>query len=172
MVLSSCQMEAVVPEDQVTISGFSENKSLYLDCISYITSQGYDSLISRTDFWAPEGSEGLDGFYIQNMEDNSFKPCKEPCISALFENSDVKMIDFIERDGLSLCTFSMCLASRNFDYGFYYVNEDKPVFFGDLSAELMENGKGFSYEKKASYGVKFTYYTEKVEDNIYYFEIT
>ena len=165
-------MEAVVPEDKETISGFTENKTLYIDCKDYITSLGYDSLISRVDYWAPDGSEGFDGFYVQNMEDNSFKALDEACILALFENSEVKMIDCIERDGLLLCTFSMCLASKNFDYGFYYVSEDKPVFFGDLSAELMENGNGYSYEKKASYGVKFTYYTEKIEDNFYYFEIT
>ena len=30
---------------------------------------------------------------------------------------------------------------------------------------------GFSYEKKASYGAKFTYYTEKIEDHFYYYEI-
>ena len=33
----------------------------------------------------------------------------------------------------------------------------------------MERGKLIvSYEKKASYGVKFTYYTEKIEDHFYY----
>lgn len=172
LVFSSCQMEPVVPEDQKTISGFTENKSLYSDCIQFVSSLGYDALISRVDYWSPEGSEELDGLYIQNMDDNSFLPCKEPCVVALFENTDVKMIDFISRDELKLCSFSLCLASKSFDYGYYFTSTDKPVYFGDLGADLIENGNGYSYEQKASYGVKFSYYTEKMEDNFYYYEIT
>ena len=172
MLFSSCQMEPVVPEDQKTISGFSENENLYTDCVNYVSSLGFDALISRVDYWSPEGSEEMEGLYIQNMDDNSFIPCKEPCVVALFENTDVKMIDFISRDELNLCSFSLCLASKNFDFGFYFVSSDKPLYFGDLSAELTENGQGYSYEQKASYGVKFTYYTEKMADNFYYYEIT
>ena len=164
-------MEPVVPEDQKTISHFSEYENLYKDCVDYISSLGFEALISRVDYWSPEGSEEMDGLYIQNMEDNSFTACTEPCVLALFENSGVKMVDFICRDGLDLCTFSLSLASKNFDYGFYFVSDDKPVYFGDLTADLTPNGQGYSYEQKASYGVKFTYYTEKMEENYYYYEI-
>ena len=72
---------------------------------------------------------------------------------------------------LQICAFYMCIPGRNFDYGIYYVSEDKPIYFGDPSVTLVEKGNGFSYEKSASYGTKFSYYTEKIEDHFYYYEI-
>lgn len=171
LLFTSCQIEAIVPEDQQTISGYIENKSLYQECVSFLSSLGYDALISKVDYMSTESTKDFEGLYIQNMEDNTATACNEPCLIALFENTGVKIVDYITRDGLDLCNFSFSLPSKNFDYGFYFVSEDKPVYFGDFEADLMENGKGFSYEQKASYGVKFTYYTEKIEDHYYYYEI-
>lgn len=172
LLLSSCQMEEIIPEQGETFAMFYENELLYRETVDTLLEQTYDCLISRTDYYSPSGSENFTGLYIQNMSEGSFSEFKEPCVNELFESSDVKLIDFLRVEELSICAFDMCVPGRNFDFGIYYVTEDRPVYFGDVSITLTENGNGFSYEKSASYGTKFTYYTEKITENFYYYEIT
>lgn len=168
---TSCQMEEVIPAQSDTFSLFYENEEFYRDSVEALLSIEFDALISRNDFYAPDGSENFTGLYIQNMEEKTFSEYSDAQIDALFINTDVKLIDKLQIEELSICAFDMCVPGHNFDYGIYYVSEDKPVYFGDPSINLNEKGNGFSYEKPASYGTKFTYYTEKITDHYYYYEI-
>ncbi len=172
LLLSSCTMDATIPENTQTFSYFAENKELFINSTQKLQSLEFDALISRTDFYAPAGSEDFEGLYIQNMENGAFSEYSDPDVQALFDYTDVKLIDFIERDGVVICAFDFCLPTKNFDYGVYYTSENEPIYFGDPSMELLPSGNGFTYEKKASYGAKFTYYTEKIEDNYFYYEIS
>ena len=131
-----------------------------------------DFLISRNDYYSPTGSENFTGLYIQNMDTSSFESLENPIIQTLFDSSDVKLFDTMRKEDLLICCFDFCVPGRNYDYGIYYVSEDKPIYLGDPAINLIENGNGFSYEQKASYGTKFTFYTEKITDNFYYYEIT
>ncbi len=171
LLLSSCAMEEMIPQQTDTFSMYHSNASLYGECVKAISDLGYPCLISRTDYFAPSGSEDYLGLYIQNMQDQSFAPCEIECVKVLFESSDVKLIDLVFHDDLVICSFDMCVPGRSFDYGIYYTSKDQEIFIGDPSVSLFENGNGFSYEEKASYGVKFSYFTEKITDYYYYYEI-
>ena len=171
MLMSSCSMEAAIPENDLTFSSYTENKSLYLNAIEYFSELEYDAMVSRNDFYSIEGSETFAGLYLQNMQDLSIISCDEPSLSTLFEQTDVKLVDWICRENLQICAFDMCIPGKNFDYGIYYTSGYDPVYFGDPTLDLQPSGNGFCYEKKASYGAKFTYYTEKIEDHFYYYEI-
>jgi len=105
------------------------------------------------------------------MQNGSFQSCDNSDLQYLFEQTEVKLIDWIRREDLEICAFDMCIPGKNFDYGIYYTSGDKPVYFGDPGLELSPSGNGFCFEQKASYGAKFTYYTEKIEDHFYYYEI-
>ncbi len=168
---SSCGMESVIPENSTTFAAFEDNAALYEDCVAILSAAETDCMISKTNFYAPQGSEDFSGLYRQNMEDNSFSVCDEPAILTLFENTNVKIVDYLQKGDLKICVFDMCIPGKNFDYGIYYISEDRPVYFGDTELTLAETGNGFSYEKSASYGSKFIYYTEKITDHYYYYEI-
>ena len=172
LLLTSCSMEATIPENTQTVSHFMENKQLYQDSISYFEAFDFDALVSRNDYYSIEGSEKFSELYMQNMKDNSFTACDDKALKALFEQTDVKLVDWIRREDVVICSFDMCIPGKNFDYGIYYTSGDEAVYFGDPSVDLTASGNGFSYEKKASYGTKFTYYTEKIEDHFYYYEIS
>lgn len=171
ILLCSCQMEEVIPEQGDTFSIYSEHEEQFNRSVTTLLDLNYDCLISRNDYYSPEGSENFTGLYIQNMADSSFSECNDPVIQSLFEETNVKLVDVIRIEELIICAFDMCVPGRNFDYGIYYVSEDIPIYFGDPSIQLIEKGSGFSYEKSASYGTKFTYYTEKIADHYYYYEI-
>ncbi len=171
LLLTSCSMEATIPDNSGTFSHYSEHKELYQKAIDYFADLDFDAMVSRNDYYSIEGSEAFSGLYLQNMQDMSISPCDDDSIVTLFEQSDVKLIDWIRREDLKICAFDMCIPGKNFDYGIYYTSGDKPIYFGDPSLELSPSGNGFSYEKKASYGAKFTYYTEQIEDHFYYYEI-
>lgn len=171
LVFSGCSMEETIPGQTEAYTLYYNNEGLYLEVIDSLKQRGENCLISRTDYFAPSGSEDFTGLYVQNMDSKEFYEEKDARIQLLFENTDVKLIDYLTVDALVICTFDMCIPSKNYDYGFYYVSEDKPIYLGDPSVDLTENGRGFSYEQSASYGVKFTFYTEKIKDNIYYYEI-
>lgn len=171
LLFSSCSMEPTIPDNSGTFNHFSEHKALYQDIITYFSELDFDAMVSRNDFYSVKGSESIDGLYLQNMQDQSVSACDDPALKALFEQSSVKLVDWIRREELKVCAFDMCIPGKNFDYGIYYTSEDFPMYFGDPSIELTPSGNGFSYEKKASYGAKFTYYTEKIEEHFYYYEI-
>ncbi len=172
LLFTSCQMEEIIPEQGDTFALFYENESSYRESVDSLLAIDYNCLISRTDFYRPDGSENFTGLYIQNMSDSTFSECNDHALIKLFESSSVKLVDFMKVEELKICTFDMCVPGRNFDYGIYYVSEDEPVYFGDVSITLQESGTGFSYQKSASYGTKFTYYTEKITDHFYYYEIS
>ncbi len=172
LFLSSCSMESTIPENTVTFSYFTENRELFYESVKKLEEIEFDALISKTEYYMPAGSEDFDGIYLQNMEDQSFSEFSDSSFEILFDSTDVKLVDLIRREDLVICAFDMCLPTKNFDYGIYYSSSNEPVYFGDTSAKLMESGNGFSYEKKASYGTKFTFYTEKIEDNYFYYEIS
>lgn len=171
LLLSSCSMEPTIPDNSGTFNHFSEHKELYQEIVKYFSTLDFDAMVSRNDYYSVKGSESMDGLYLQNMQDLSISSCENQGLTALFEQSDVKLVDWIRREDLRICAFDMCIPGKNFDYGIYYTSGDTPIYFGDPSIELSPSGNGFSYEKKASYGAKFTYYTEKIEDHFYYYEI-
>ncbi len=171
MVLSGCTMEETIPGQTEAYTLYYNNESLYLDAIEYLKGKGENCLISRTDYFSPAGSEDFTGLYVQSMDSQEFHEETNHGIQLLFETTEVKLIDYLVVDSLVICTFDLCIPSKNYDYGFYYVSEDKPIYLGDPAIDLTENGRGYSYEQSASYGVKFTFYTEKIKDNIYYYEI-
>ena len=168
---TSCSIEPTIPENARTFSQYIDQKALYQECISYFQSLDYDAMVSRNDYYSIQGSENFTGLYIQNMKDKSIVSCNSEALSRLFEQTDVKLVDWIQRGDTYICSFDMCIPGKNFDFGIYYTSGEKPIYFGDPSMELTESGNGFSYEKKASYGAKFTYYTEHIEDHFYYYEI-
>jgi len=172
LLLASCSMEATIPENTKTVSFFRDNKQLYTDSVSYLQTLDFDAMISRNDFYSVKGSEKFSGLYLQNMNNKTFSACDIKEINALFEQTDVKLIDVIRQNDLLICAFDMCIPGKNFDYGIYYTSGDRAIYFGDPSIELSARGDGFTFEQKASYGTKFTYYTEQVEDHFYYYEIT
>lgn len=172
MLLTSCSMEATIPENTQTVSHFFESKEIYEASVAYFDSLDFDAMVSRNDYYSVDGSEKYTGLYLQNMKDGTFSSCDDAALKALFDQTDVKLVDWIRRDDLEICAFDMCVPGKNFDYGIYYTSGDSPIYFGDPSIELEESGNGYSYEKKADYGTKFTYYTEKIEDHFYYFEIS
>ncbi len=171
LFLTSCSIEPTIPENARTFSQYMEQKSLYLECVSYFESIEYDAMVSRNDYYSIQGTENITGIYLQNMKDKSISVCDSQPLNALFDQSSVKLVDWIRRGDLSICAFDMCIPGKNFDYGIYYTSGDSPIYFGDPSIELSESGNGYVYEKKASYGAKFTYYTEQIEDHFYYYEI-
>lgn len=171
ILLCSCQMEEVIPEQGDTCSIYFEHEELFQNSVDALLELSCDCLISRSDYYSPEGSENFTGLYIQNMSDSSFSEYNDPVIQSLFEETNVKLADVLRVEDLLICAFDMCVPGRNFDYGIYYVSEDEPIYFGDPSIPLVEKGNGFSYERAASYGTKFTYYTEKITDHYYYYEI-
>ncbi len=171
LFMSSCSIEATIPENSRTFSHYLDNKELYQDAVSYFETLDFPALVSRNDYYSIKGSEDYTDLYIQNMDDLSISACKNPSIQILFEQTDVKLIDWIRMGNLEVCAFDMCIPGKNFDYGILYTSEDSPIYFGDPSVELAPSGNGFCYEKKASYGAKFTYYTEKIADHFYYYEI-
>lgn len=172
LLMSSCSMEAAIPENDRTFSNYTEHRAIYHKAVEYLSELEFDAMVSRNDFYSVEGSEAFDGLYLQNMQDLSIISCDDVTLSTLFEQTDVKLVDWIRRENLQICAFDMCIPGKNFDYGVYYTSGEDPVYFGDPSLELQPSGNGFSYEKKASYGAKFTYYTEKIEDHFYYYEIS
>ena len=171
LLLTSCSMQPTIPENEGTFSQFLENKELYNNALECISKIEFDSMVSRNDYYSIKGSESFENLYLQNMQDQSISEYNEKAVLDLFQFTGVKLIDWIRRDELKICTFDMCIPGKNFDYGIYYTSGDAPIYFGDPSIELSPSGNGFSYEKKASYGAKFTYYTEKIEDHFYYYEI-
>lgn len=171
VLFTSCSMEATIPENDRTFSDYLEYKELYSDSVQYFISLEFDAMVSRNDYYSIQGSEGFEGLYLQNMHDMSISSCEDENIKKLFDQTGVKLVDWIRRENLQICAFDMCIPGKNFDYGVYYTSGDSPIYFGDPSLELSPSGNGFCYEKKASYGAKFTYYTEKIEDHFYYYEI-
>lgn len=171
LLLSSCSMEPTIPENTKTIQEFSQNIHLYQNSVHVLKEIGYNSLISRNDFYAQKGSENFEGFYLQNMETSEFLSFSDPNVEVLFETCSIKLIDTLFLEDSIICAFDMCTPGKNFDFGIYFSSEDRPIYFGNPSLELTPSGNGFSYEKKASFGVQFTYYTEKICDQYYYYEI-
>lgn len=171
LLLSSCSMEEVIPNETNTFSMFQNHSELYRECVEAISMLEYDCLISKTNYYAPKGSEDFSDYYIQNMTDLSFSKLDIECVKLLFESTDVKLVDLVYHDDLMICSFDMCTPGRSFDYGIYYVSKDQEIYIGDPSVSLFENGNGYNYEEKASFGVKFTYYTEKITEHFYYYEI-
>jgi hypothetical protein len=164
-------MEPTIPENTQTIHEFSQNIHLYEKSVEVLNKIGYDALISRTDFYAPQGSENFESFYIQNMQTSEFQEFSDPNVEILFDTCGIKLIDALFLEDSVICTFDMCTPGKNFDFGIYYSSEDRPLYFGNPSLELSPSGNGFTYEKKASFGVQFTFYTEKISDCFYYYEI-
>ena len=167
----SCSMESVIPETGQIYSHYFENQKLFSDTVSELVGIGHDAFISKTEYYSIENTDGIIDYYIQNMSDSACEAYDNEIVEKVFDICNVKLIDVIYRGDLTVCTFDMCIPGKNYDYGIYYVTNDSPIYFGDPTVSLTESGKGFTYEQSASYGTKFTYYTEKLADNYYYYEI-
>jgi len=164
-------MEPTIPDNSNTFSKYKDNMELFDACVQDLNGIEYDCLISRTDYYAPEGSEDFLGLYIQNMDDLSCHEYENSHVETLIEVCDVKLFDVVHVEELFICAFDMCVPGRNYDYGIYYVSEDQPIYLGDPAKSLVQNGNGYSYEQPADYGAKFTFYTEKITEHFYYYEI-
>jgi len=169
--LSSCSMESVIPETGETYSYYFDNQTLFFDAVDVLEKIGHDAFISKTEYYSIENTDGIVDYYIQNMADSTYLPYDNTTVEKLFDVCNVKLIDVIYRGDLTVCSFDRCIPGKNYDYGIYYISNDSPVYFGDPTLPLTESGKGFTYEQSASYGTKFTYYTEKLADHYYYYEI-
>ena len=90
---TSCQMENMIPDQEDTISLFQADESVYIDCVNALATRDFDCLISRPDFYAPEGSENFTGLYIQNMSTMEVQALEEKVFDALFSQTDVKLVD-------------------------------------------------------------------------------
>ncbi len=171
-LFSSCSMEATIPENQDSFATFLENRELFFDSVEEVRALDYDCMISRNDFYSIAGSEDFVGLYLQNLNDSTFLSYENSKISHLMQNCGVKLISTKHDGQLFICAFDMCVPGKNFDYGFYYVSEDNPIYLGDPSISLTPSENGYVYYQKADYGTKYTFYTEKVADHYYYYEIT
>ena len=169
--LSSCGMEPLLPEPSESASSFTDQISLYEDAVTELSEVSYDCLISKTEFFRPDGAGDYVGIFVQNMEDKSIFPYDGHAIKALLSGG-VKLIDKINRDDMTLISFSLCIPGRSYDYGYYYCSEGKPVYLGDPAQELTPDKTGFSYTKNTSFGTGVTYYTEQLSDFFFYYEIT
>ena len=172
-LLGSCSaMMPVIPNNSTMESIYFENMNLFVNCVDEIREINYDCLISRNDYYSVEGSEAINGIYIQNMNNLSVSEYQSEQINQLYRETDVKLIDSIRTDDLFICVFDLCKPDKNYDYGIYFVSEDKPIYFGDPSMALQETENGYIYEQKASYGTRLTYFTKKISENYYYYEIS
>ena len=172
LLLSSCGMESIVPEESDVISQYFASQNYYRDCVKALEEISFDAMISRADYYMPTGSESFTGLYIQDMEHNTFTSLEDGAVKKLMDQGDVKLIDSMRREDLFICTFDLCIPGKNFDYGFYYTSGDEPIYFGDPSMKLSDSGDGvYRYEMKSSYGVKFSYLTKQIDVHFYYYEI-
>lgn len=172
ILLTSCSMEATIPENQSTFSIYFDHNDLFDQCVDVLDENGYDCMISRSDYYSVQGSEDIAGMYLQNMSDQSVVAFENETVQMLFDRCGVKLIDLVYKNGITVCSFDLCIPGRNFDYGIYYVSEDSPIYLGDITYQLQEKNNGYVYEQKSSFGTSFTYYTEKITNHYYYYEIS
>ncbi len=171
IAFSSCAMESVIPETGETYNYYFANQAVFSDAVNELSKIGYDAFISKTEYYAIENDDQIVDFYIQNMTDSTCKAYDSATVEKLFDVCNVKLVDVIFRGDITVCSFDMCIPGKSYDYGIYYVSSDTPIYLGDPTLPLTESGKGYTYEQSVSYGTKFTYYTEKLADNYYYYEI-
>lgn len=172
LFLSSCSMQATIPDQSNSFDRYFNHSEEFDAAVEILSNIEFDCLISRADLYSPKGSEDFVGMYIQNMKDQSFDNYENESVQMLFDGCGVKLIDVALKGDSVICCFSFCVPGRSFDYGIYYISSDTPVYFGDMTAELESRGNGFVFEQSASFGTKFTYYTEKITLNYYYYEIS
>ena len=174
LFLSGCSaMESVVPENRDSMNRFRDHEEAYRTAVEVLVTYSDPFLIARAEEYPPAtGEESVgEGYYFQNMRDQSVAPYEENSVEKLFFAAGVKLIDGVTNGEEKVISFDLCLPGKNYDYGFYYSSEDRPVYLGDLSAPLRQSDAGFAFDQKASYGSKFTFYTEKICDCYYYYEI-
>ncbi len=171
LILSSCSMQSYIPEETSTVSNFLDYEDLFLLAVEETSLHPFDCLVSSTVYYAPDEIGELTGLYLMNMEENTCEKYTSSYFSSLSENCSVKLIDLVRRDELLICSFDMCKPGRNYDYGIYYVSEDRPLYLGDPTAALTERGDGFVFTQKTGFSSTMTFYTEKITDHFYYYEI-
>ena len=172
LLFSSCAMESYIPEETDTISNFRDHEELFRLAVEETAQTPFDCLVSSTVYYTPDEIGEITGLYRMNMEENTCEKYTSSYFSSLSENCSVKLIDLVRRDELLICSFDMCKPGRSYDFGIYYVSEDRPLFLGDPSASLSAKGDGFVYTQKAGPSSTMTFYTEKITDNFYYYEIS
>lgn len=170
-ICSACTMESIISETGETYCRYFENQELFSDAVQELEKIGNDAFISKTEYYSVDGVNDIEDFYIQNMSESTCMEYENSAVEKLFEICGVKLVDVIYRGDMVICSFDMCIPGKNYDYGIYFVSRDSAIYLGDPTIPLAESGKGFTYEQSASYGTKFTYYTEKLSDNYYYYEI-
>ncbi|MBQ3866827.1 MAG: hypothetical protein II776_07975 [Clostridia bacterium] len=172
LILTGCGMESVIPEQKISTASFSDLSSLYRDAAAELAKIDYECTVSKTDLYRPSAVSDFVGFYILDIKNGTYSPYDGEAARALIETAGVKLIDKIRNKDTEVISFSHCVPGRNYDYGFYYCSDDRPVYLGDVTLTLTISGNGFAYEKKGALGVNMTYYTERVENNFFYYEIS
>ncbi len=172
VLLSSCAAATYIPEDQDTFALVRDNLDLFQLAVEETVQNDFDCTIASTVYYKPDEAAELSGLFIYNVEKKQAEKYSSKYYTSLSENCSVKLIDLARRGELTLCSFGMCKPGRDFDYGVYYVSEDRPVYLGDPGVELEEKGDGYSYTRSASYGSTISFYTEKIAPNFYYYEIS
>ena len=173
ILLTSCAAGTYIPDQNSSFSILLENRELFDRAVEETKANGFNCTVSSTVYYNPESVSSLTGTYIINMESNTAEKYQSAAFASLSENCSVKVIDLVvKEDGLLICSFDFCKPGRDYDYGIYYVSEDRPIYFGDPSAPLTRDQNGFSYTVKTGMGSSMTYYTEQISDHYYYYEIS
>lgn len=172
LLLTSCAaMSSYVPAAGDTVSVVLDHLELFQKATEETERIAYDCTITSTVYYKAAEAADLSGLYILNVKEKKAEKYTSLYFSSLAENCSVKLIDLVRRGSLSICSFGMTRPGSSFDYGVYYVSEDKPIYIGDPTVSLTEKGNGFSCVVSASYGSSFSFYTEKIAPNYYYYEI-
>ncbi len=170
LTLASCGIDPIIPEKSESASSFQDQIVLFENAVAEISKLDYDCMISKTEYFRPDGSGDYVGVYIQNMSDQSISPYDGAAVKAIL-SSGIKMIDLIRRDGMTIVSFSLCIPGRSLDYGYYYCSEGKAVYLGDTAAALTQTETGYTYTKRSAFGTGATYYTEQLSEFFFYYEI-
>ena len=173
LLFTSCAAGSYIPDENSTFSILLENRELFDRAVDETLSNGFACTVSSTVYYKPDEAAELSGTFIINMETGLAEKYQSNYFTSLSENCSVKVIDLVVKDnGLVICSFDFCKPGRDYDYGVYYVSDDRPIFIGDPGASLSADQNGFTYTISGSYGASMNYYTEKISDHYYYYEIS
>ncbi|MBE6551342.1 MAG: hypothetical protein E7665_04325 [Ruminococcaceae bacterium] len=169
-MLFGCTFEQFQPDRAQIIDNFKANRDIFAGAVDEALAYEKDMYISTSDKYPVKDSEtdeNIVGVYSADVNEagvSAYRSISSSAFNNLFTICGVDAIATSYSEELSVCEFN-CGGSGRYYFGVYYTNDGSPLFLGDYGAELKESENGFSYKTS-----DITYYTEKIEDNFYYFE--
>lgn len=169
-MLFGCTFEEFQPDRAQIIDNFKNNREIFINSATEALAYEKDMYISTSDKYPVKDSEtdeNITGVYSADVDEkgiSAYRSISSSAFNNLFTICGVDAIATSYDDEMAVCEFN-CGGSGRYYFGVYYTKNDSPLFLGDYNAELKENEVGFSYKTS-----DITYYTEKIEDNFYYFE--